>query len=222
MQGEADTRAGSTPHGIVVGESEVFDRAEYDAYRLLGQPSVQLHGGAALWSGARLEVLEGARNWQRQVGIVFASMAAAHAWHDSPEYQHAREQRLKGARSSVWLVEQTGGPEPIAPGRGAQPLAYLLGEVTEIRDSELFREYLAGVAASLAAVGARYVTKGGRIDLVEGPWQPRRVVLIEFSGWDVALAWYRSEAYQPLARLRQSCCDTELVLLEGVPPGRPA
>ena len=209
-----------TLRGIVVGESDVFDPLEYAAYRELGQPSVRLYDGVALWSGATSEVLEGSRTWQRQVGIIFDSLAAAHVWLDSPEYQHAREQRLKGARSSVWTVEQTGEPQHvgIAPAGSATPLAYMLGDVTEIRDSGRFKEYLAGVAPSLAAVGARDLTRGGHIDLIEGPWQPSRAVLIEFPGWDVALAWYRSDAYQPLARLRQSCCDTELVLLDGVPP----
>ncbi len=219
----ADAAAGGTapgaalPHGLVIGESDVFDRAEYDTYRLLGGPSVVLHGGAALFSGPQIEVLEGTRDWQRLVGIVFASMAAAHTWHDSPEYQNAREQRLRGARSSVWIIEQTGAAAPIAPGRSSTPLAYMLGEVTAIRDVEPFKEYLRSVEPTLAAVGARYLSKGGRIDLVEGPWQPRRAVLIEFPGRDVALAWYRSDAYQPLARLRQGCCDTDLVLVEGVP-----
>lgn len=205
------------PHGLVIGESEVFDRAGYDAYRLLGGPSVVLHGGATLFSGPQIEVLEGTRDWQRLVGIVFASMAAAHSWHDSPEYQHAREQRLRGARSSVWLIEQTGDTAPIAQGRSSAPLAYLLGEVTAIRDVEPFKEYLRNVGPTLTAVGARYLTAGGRIDLIEGPWQPRRAVLIEFPSRDVATAWYRSDAYQPLARLRQGCCDTDLVLVEGVP-----
>ena len=203
--------------GLVVGESEVFDEAEYRAYRLLAGLSAVHYGGAALWSGGRIEALEGSRTWQRPAGLVFESMAAAHAWHGSPEYRHAHEQRLRGARSSVWLIEQTGHPAPIAPGSGPAPLAYILGEVTAIRDLEPFKEYLRGVAPSLAAVGGRYLTKGGRIDVIEGPWQPTRAVLIEFPSWEIAAAWYRSDDYQPLARLRQGCSDTELVLLEGVP-----
>lgn len=206
------------PHGFVMGESEVFDRAEYDAYRVLGGPTVLAHGGFALFSGPRTEVLEGARTWHRLVGLCFASLEAAHAWHLSPEYTAAGEQRHKGARSSIWMIEQTDGDAPPArPAPGGPPLAYILGEVTAIRDTGPFKEYLRGVAPSLAAVGARYLTKGGRIDLVEGPWQPERAVLIEFPSWDVAAAWYRGDAYQPLARLRQGCCDTELILIEGVP-----
>ena len=147
------TAADGALHGLVVGESEAFDEAEYRAYRLLAGPSVARHGGAALWSGGRLEVLEGSRGWQRQTGLVFASMAAARAWHTSPEYQHAREQRRRGTHTSIWMIEQTGRPAPIAPGSGPAPLAYILGEVTEIRDLEPFKEYLRGVAPLLATVG---------------------------------------------------------------------
>lgn len=103
-------------------------------------------------------------------------------------------------------------------GRGPAPPAYILGDVTKIHGVEPFKEYLSGVAASLAAAGGRYLSKGGHIDLIEGSRQPRRVVLIGFPSWDVAAAWYGSDAYQPLARLRQGCSDTQLVLIEGVRP----
>ena len=82
--------------------------------------------------------------------------------------------------------------EAAVAGGGTAPAGALhglvIGEVTEIRDLEPFKEYLRGVAPSLATVGGRYLTKGGRIDPVEGPWQPTRAVLIEFPSWDVAAA----------------------------------
>lgn len=210
---------GRAPHGIVVGESEVFDQAEYDAYRKLGGPTVVAHSGMLLYSGTRSEVLEGTRVWRRPVAIAFPSVEAAHTWHDSPEYTVAAVQRNRGARSSIWIVEQTGDTTaPARPAPGGPPLAYILGEVTAIRDTGPFKEYLERVAPSLAAVGARYLTRGGRIDLVEGPWQPERVVLIEFPNWEVAAAWYGSAAYQELARLRQGCSDTDLLLVEGAAP----
>ena len=219
MPADAQAAGAGPLRGFVVGESDVFDRAAYDAYGRLAGPSVVAHGGVVQFAGSRFQALEGSRAWQRLVGIAFDSMAAAHAWYDSPEYQHARELRLRGARSSIWMIEQTGDPVAVERGRGPAPLAYILGDVTKIHDVGPFKEYLSGVAPSLAAVGGRYLSKGGRIELVEGSWQPRRVVLIEFPSWDVAAAWYGSDAYQPLARLRQGCSDTELVLIEGVRPG---
>ena len=119
---------------------------------------------------------------------------------------------------SLWFIEQTGEQaEPATPAPGGPPLAYILGQVTEIRDTAPFKEYLAGVAPSLAAVGARYLSRGGRIEHVEGAWRPERAVLIEFPSWEVAAQWYASPAYRPLAELRRACCDTDLVLVEGLP-----
>lgn len=54
-----------------------------------------------------LEVLEG----EPAEGVVllqFADKAAAHAWYDSPEYQDAKQHRLKGADYRVILAEGLG------------------------------------------------------------------------------------------------------------------
>ena len=53
------------------------------------------------------------------------------------------------------------------------------------------------------------------IEVAEGEWQPERLVLIEFPSWDAALGWYRSDEYQALRRIRESCSRTEMVLVEG-------
>jgi len=55
-----------------------------------------------------LEVLEG-DDAEGVVLLEFADKAAAHAWYDSPEYQAAKQHRLKGADYRVILAEGLGG-----------------------------------------------------------------------------------------------------------------
>jgi uncharacterized protein (DUF1330 family) len=52
----------------------------------------------------QLETLEGPEA-EGVVVLEFPGTEAAHAWYDSPEYQAAKEHRLKGANYRVLLVQ---------------------------------------------------------------------------------------------------------------------
>ena len=210
--------SGPPPRAVAVAEPTIRDGDAYTAYVRAAAPTLAAHGSQVLFATAKLERLEGEREWTRLVSFAFGSLAAAHAWYASPEYQAAIELRRAHVDVSLWFIEQTGEQaEPAVRSPGRPPLAYIHGQVTAIRDAAPFKEYLAGVAPSLAAVGARYLSRGGRIDHVEGAWRPERAVLIEFPSWEAAAAWFASPEYRPLAELRRGCCDTDLVLVEGLP-----
>ena len=52
--------------------------------------------------------------------------------------------------------------------------------------------------------------------MLEGGWQPRRLVILEFPSLAQAQAWYRSPGYAPLLALRKSASKSQLVLTEGL------
>lgn len=208
----------------MLADSTVFDQAEYDAYRFSVLPSVERHGGEFIIRGGRFQRLEGDREWHRLIGLEFASMDALRGWYRSDEYQALKAQRLKGARTDMVFVEETPGAglPPVAavtggsvaaPGAAVAP-AYLIVDVA-VHDAETFREYSAGSPVAIAQAGGRYLSRGGPFEVAEGTWQPGRLVLVEFPGWDVLLAWYFGDDYQALARLRQSCATTQMVAVEG-------
>jgi len=55
------------------------------------------------------------------------------------------------------------------------------------------------------------------VDVREGGWSPRRLVILEFPTLTRAQAWWESPEYAPAKALRQSCAGTQLVIAEGVP-----
>jgi len=93
--------------------------------------------------------------------------------------------------------------------------AYLIVDL-EITDRELFDDYKREVARNLASFGARYLTRGGRTEVLEGDWSPRRLVLIEFPSMDRLEEWYRSPSYAPLLELRKRSADSRVVATEGI------
>ena len=63
--------------------------------------------------------------------------------------------------------------------------------------------------------GGRYIVRGGPMHLLEGEWQPKRLVVLEFPTLERAREWWESEAYAPAKALRQSLAHTEMVLISG-------
>jgi uncharacterized protein (DUF1330 family) len=93
--------------------------------------------------------------------------------------------------------------------------AYLIAEV-EVQDTALFEEYRAQVPATIAAYGGRYIVRGGKTEVTEGDWQPKRLIVLEFPSLDRLKEWYHSKEYTPLIELRKRAARTNVIMVEGV------
>jgi uncharacterized protein (DUF1330 family) len=93
--------------------------------------------------------------------------------------------------------------------------AYVVADI-EILDHEAFAGYRERVPAVIAAYGGRYLVRGGTSEVVEGAWQPRRVVIVEFPTMATLKSFLDSPEYQPLRSIRERATRTNLVVFEGV------
>jgi uncharacterized protein (DUF1330 family) len=93
--------------------------------------------------------------------------------------------------------------------------AYVIADI-DVHDQEAYREYMALVPASLQPYGGRFLVRGGSHQTLEGEWQPRRLVLIEFPTADDARRWHQSPDYQAAMAIRHRTSTGSLVLVEGV------
>src|ERR1700704_635364 len=73
--------------------------------------------------------------------------------------------------------------------------AYVIVDI-EIHDAAGYDEYRKVVGATLSAYGGNFVVRGGRIDVLEGSWNPKRIVVLEFDSATRAREWYDSEEYR--------------------------
>jgi uncharacterized protein (DUF1330 family) len=94
--------------------------------------------------------------------------------------------------------------------------AYILVDIT-INDPQTYERYKLLAPASIAAYHGKYLVRGGRTEVLEGDWEPSRLVILEFPGVEEAKAWWDSEEYAAAKALRQSCAATEMLLVEGFP-----
>jgi uncharacterized protein (DUF1330 family) len=93
--------------------------------------------------------------------------------------------------------------------------AYVIVQI-EIEDPAAYERYKALAPASIATYGGRYLVRGGASDVLEGSWRPPRLVILEFPDRAQAHAWWNSPEYAPAKALRQSCAQTEMLLIEGI------
>ena len=77
--------------------------------------------------------------------------------------------------------------------------------------------YLDGALVTSGAYGGVYRARGGGITVLEGNWEPERMVIMEFPSMERLLAWYDSPEYQVWAEVRQAFVpNSKLVALEGL------
>jgi len=97
--------------------------------------------------------------------------------------------------------------------------AYVVVEV-RITDPERAARYAAVSPATVERYGGRYLARGGAISVLEGGWDPKRLVVIEFPSIEKAREWYDSPEYREVRRLREGAGEWRVLLVEGVDPRR--
>lgn len=93
------------------------------------------------------------------------------------------------------------------------PKAYWFARV-DVKNMDGYKLYAAAIQPIFKKFGARYLTRGGRAENVEGENRSRNVV-IEFPDYETALACYRSPEYAEAKKLRLSAADGDIVVVEG-------
>lgn len=91
--------------------------------------------------------------------------------------------------------------------------AYILADI-DVTDPARYEDYKVLAAASVEQYGGRYTVRGGTVEVLEGTWQTRRFVVLEFPDGAAARRWYTSPEYSAAIAIRQESADSKLVLVE--------
>lgn len=85
-----------------------------------------------------------------------------------------------------------------------------------IKDKARYPDYLAANKIAFDKFGGKFIIRGGPFEVVKGQSRQRHVV-IEFESFEVAKACFRSPEYQAALRIFETCAESDLVIVEGVP-----
>jgi len=87
---------------------------------------------------------------------------------------------------------------------------------TEVTDEKAYVEFTGRIVDVVEAYGGKYLVRGGRTEHKYGEWQPGRVVVIEFAGFDQARAFADSPELAELRDLIDRAAKARMILAEGV------
>jgi uncharacterized protein (DUF1330 family) len=96
--------------------------------------------------------------------------------------------------------------------------AYAIMDV-DIHDIGQYMAYMKQIRPLLEAAGAHYRVRGGPFTVMEGDWQPQRLVIVEFPTMDELERFYASEPYLALKPTRDACSRSNVVAVEGLELG---
>jgi uncharacterized protein (DUF1330 family) len=97
----------------------------------------------------------------------------------------------------------------------SKPVYYLFENI-EITDTLHFNEYKKNVLPVVKKFGGTYIVAGKPIEIIEGKWRPKSLVIIKFPSIKMANKWYYSEDYKFLKTMRKSSGKFNAVVMESL------
>jgi uncharacterized protein (DUF1330 family) len=92
--------------------------------------------------------------------------------------------------------------------------AYLLVDC-KVTDPKQYEDYKRLAQLAIARYGGRYLARGGETIVLEGTWQPNRIVVIEFPDLAQARKFYDSPEYRSARAARASAAQMNMVCVAG-------
>lgn len=94
-------------------------------------------------------------------------------------------------------------------------VAYVIVD-SNVTDPEGFKAYAAKVRDTLVAHGGKPVINTDNITVLEGDWQPKRMVVLQFDSPEAIQGWYNSPEYQEILPHRLASAKDKLLIVEGL------
>ncbi len=85
----------------------------------------------------------------------------------------------------------------------------------EVTDPARYEAYKKLAQAAIAKHGGRYIVRGGETTVLEGEWQPRRIVVVEFPSTDAIRRFYDSPEYRAARAERQGAARMNMISVAG-------
>jgi uncharacterized protein (DUF1330 family) len=93
--------------------------------------------------------------------------------------------------------------------------AYIILDI-EVTNAEGYKEYAKQASETVKLYGGKYLVRGGSNETLEGEWQAKRLVILEFPSVDQTKKWLNSPEYAPARALRHQYAHSNAVLVEGI------
>jgi len=93
--------------------------------------------------------------------------------------------------------------------------AYIIANV-RVTNPEQYESYKKFSTLAMQAHGAEPCVRGGAVEVLEGDWQPDRLVVLKFPSVEKAKVFYDSAEYALAREARKGAAIMRMVVVEGV------
>lgn len=93
--------------------------------------------------------------------------------------------------------------------------AYVIAHI-DVKDPVRYEDYKRMSPISIGKFGGKFIARGGTTEVLEGSWEPKRLVLLEFPSVERAREWWASDDYAPAKALRQATSYGEMDIVDGI------
>ena len=93
--------------------------------------------------------------------------------------------------------------------------AYIIVDVS-IMNYDEYEEYKKLTPDSLKEFKGEFIVRGGKVDILEGNWEPGRIVVLKFPTKELGNQWWSSDIYSKAKIIRQRAAKTKMLLVDGV------
>ncbi len=92
--------------------------------------------------------------------------------------------------------------------------AYIIVEI-DVLDAVGYEEYKKLAGSTVEKYGGKYIIRGGKTEVLEGDWKPKRIVVLQFESAERAKEWLNCEEYREPRKMRHRTARTKMILVEG-------
>ena len=93
--------------------------------------------------------------------------------------------------------------------------AYIIANV-DVTNPEQYEGYKKLSSVAMKTHGAELCVRGGKVEVLEGDWNPSRVVMMRFPSMEKARAFYDSVEYEAAKQARHGAAVMRMIVVEGV------
>ena len=95
------------------------------------------------------------------------------------------------------------------------PSAYIIANV-KVTDPVRYEDYKRFSTLAMQAHGAEVCVRGGAAEVLEGDWQPDRLVVLKFPSVEQAKRFYDSQEYRRARDAREGAAIMRMIVVEGL------
>ena len=93
--------------------------------------------------------------------------------------------------------------------------AYIIANV-QVTNPTQYEEYKKWSSEAMKAHGAEVCVRGGKVEVLEGDWNPERIVILKFPDVEAAKKFNSSPEYSKARASRQGAAIMRMIVVEGI------